>query len=198
MADSSSGVAFISNTRFCGESYIFKSVQIILRRPKPRARMTKSLVAGSWIFSRIFLWNGSSVDIVLFSSLVHRNMCQSWVAWVAKSNVLVSIAQVTFNFKSCLSDFGDRITHLYLFFSHGETEYRSSQIIPSLSQGQYWEGSKGWRGSTAEGGKRRWQNDVGGKLPWIITLVVKLIQRICIIGLWSSYWFTTRKVRCIR
>ena len=61
---------------------------------------------------------------------------------------------------------------LVLVFSHGE---RSSQIIPSLPLQYYWEASKGsaW-GSTAEGGKRRQQNDVGGKLLWQSTPVIQL------------------------
>jgi len=64
IADSSSGVALTSNTRFCGMSYIFKRVHIIRRSPKPLARTKRSLVAGSWIFSTIALWNGSKIDMI--------------------------------------------------------------------------------------------------------------------------------------
>ena len=47
IAGSSSWEALTSRTRFCGESYIFMRVHIMRRRPRPRAKMRRSLVSGS-------------------------------------------------------------------------------------------------------------------------------------------------------
>lgn len=66
IAVSSSGEAFRSRIRFCLESYICISVHMIQRTPSPRARMSKSEVAGSWISSIIDLWNGRSIVSIIF------------------------------------------------------------------------------------------------------------------------------------
>lgn len=65
MADSSSCEAFTSRTRLFGESYICKSLHSIRRNPRPRASSSSSLVEGSCILSKICLWKGSRVAMLV-------------------------------------------------------------------------------------------------------------------------------------
>ena len=92
---------------FCCCIYQYYKILFIIRRyrrSKPRARITKSLVDWSWIFSRIFLWSGSSFEIVLYSSC-SSTYVQSWVAsilWICDDWISKAVCQTLASSSSCL------------------------------------------------------------------------------------------------